>query len=83
MMESVTTRHPHIILLHQGPEDAERHRRGDPGVTLSLATGYAGLTVFGHSHWDWPWLISLGDGQALNVDGRVVVLSRADDHVAG
>ena len=77
-MESVTTRHPHIILLHQGPEDAERHRRGDPGVTLSLATGYAGLTVFGHSHWDWPWLI-----QALNVDGRVVVLLRADDYVAG
>ena len=83
VMESVTARRPHIILLHQGPEDAERHRRGDPGVTLSLATGYTGLTVFGHTHWDWPWLISLGQGQALNVDGRVVVLLRGDDHVCG
>lgn len=83
VMESVTARRPHIILLHQGPEDAERRRRGDPGVTLSLETGYTGLTVFGHTHWDWPWLISLGAGQALNVDGRVVVLLRGDDHVSG
>lgn len=82
VMESATARRPHLMLLHQGPEDTERGRRGDPGVTLSLQTGYAGLTVFGHTHWDWPWLIPLGDGQALNVDGRVVVLLRGD-HVSG
>jgi hypothetical protein len=41
---------------------------------LSLETGFQGLTVFGHTRWEWPWLIPLGEGQALNVDGRVVVV---------
>lgn len=52
VMERVTAKKPHLLLLHQGPEDTQRHRRGDPGVALSLATGFAGLTVFGHTHWD-------------------------------
>ncbi|MCE0760086.1 metallophosphoesterase [Marinobacter sp. G11] len=75
VLESVTDQTPDILLLHQGPTDPERAgRRGDPGVALSLETGFRGLTVFGHTRWDWPWLISHGDGQALNVDGRVVVV---------
>lgn len=75
LLESVTDQTPDILLLHQGPTDPERpHRRGDPEVALSLETGFQGLTVFGHTQWDWPWLISLGEGQALNVDGRVVVV---------
>ena len=74
-LESVTDQAPDILLLHQGPTDPERaNRRGDPGVALSLETGFQGLTVFGHTRWGWPWLISLGEGQALNVDGRVVVV---------
>lgn len=79
VMERVTSGRPDLLLLHQGPDDPERNRRGDPGVALSLATGYRGLTVFGHSHWSRPWLIPVGDGQALNVDGRVVVLMRGDE----
>ncbi|MBY6102444.1 metallophosphoesterase family protein [Marinobacter nauticus] len=79
-LESVTDQAPDILLLHQGPTDPERaNRRGDPGVALSLETGFQGLTVFGHTRWGWPWLISLGEGQALNVDGRgVVVLPEVD-----
>ena len=74
-LELVTDQAPDILLLHQGPTDPERaDRRGDPGVALSLETGFGGLTVFGHTRWDWPWLIPLGEGQALNVDGRVVVV---------
>jgi len=74
-LESVTDQAPDILLLHQGPTDPERaNRRGDPGVALSLETGFQGLTVLGHTRWGWPWLISLGEGQALNVDGRVVVV---------
>ena len=78
VMEHVTAQHPEFLLLHQGPEDEERLRKGDPDITLSLETGYAGLTVFGHTRWEWPCLISIGDGQALNVDGRVVVLCKDD-----
>ncbi|MBO6849723.1 MAG: metallophosphoesterase [Marinobacter sp.] len=78
-LESVTDQAPDILLLHQGPTDPERaYRRGDPDVALSLITGFQGLTVFGHTRWDWPWLIPLGDGQALNVDGRVVVVLPED-----
>ena len=83
-LESVTDQAPDILLLHQGPTDPERAtRRGDPGVALSLETGFQGLTVFGHTRWDWPWLISLGEGQALNVDGRVVVVLPEVDGVFG
>lgn len=78
-LESVTDQAPDILLLHQGPTNPERaDRRGDPDVALSLITGFQGLTVFGHTRWDWPWLIPLGDGQALNVDGRVVVVLPED-----
>lgn len=76
-MEEVTAKNPNLLLLHQGPDDPDRNRRGDPGIALSLATGYRGLTVFGHTHCDWPWLTPLGEGQALNVDGRVIVLLRS------
>lgn len=80
-LESVSDQAPDLLLLHQGPTDPERaYRRGDPDVALSLETGFTGLTVFGHTRWDWPWLIPLGEGQALNVDGRVVVvLPEVDD----
>jgi hypothetical protein len=73
-VEKVTRRRPDLLLLHQGPADEERGRRGDPDVALSLATGYEGLTVFGHTRWQWPWLMTLGAGQVMNVDGRVVVV---------
>lgn len=80
LVDQVTAQSPDLLLLHQGPEDPLRQRRGDPTVTLSLETGFCGLTVFGHTHWEWPWLIPLGEGQALNVDGRVVVVLKEDTH---
>ncbi|WP_336368294.1 metallophosphoesterase family protein [Marinobacter sp. C2H3] len=75
VMERVTDQKPDILLLHQGPTDPDRpDRRGDPDLELSLRSGFEGLTVFGHTKWEDPWLIPLGEGQALNVDGRVVVV---------
>lgn len=75
VMERVTNQKPDILLLHQGPSDPNRpERRGDSDVELSLRSGFEGLTVFGHTRWGAPWLIPLGDGQALNVDARVVVV---------
>ncbi|AMQ90500.1 MULTISPECIES: metallophosphoesterase family protein [Marinobacter] len=73
--ESVTDKKPDILLLHQGPTDPSRpDRRGDHDLELSLRSGFEGLTVFGHTRWEEPWLIPMGEGQVLNVDGRVVVV---------
>lgn len=75
MVEGVTDQKPDILLLHQGPTDPSRaDRRGDPDLELSLRSGFNGLTVFGHTRWEEPWLIPMGEGQALNVDWRVVVV---------
>ena len=74
-LESVTAVAPDLLLLHQGPDDPANFRKGDPSIRLSLETGYAGLTVFGHTRWNDSPLIQLGDGQALNVDGRVIVVT--------
>ena len=78
VMESVTDKNPDLLLLHRGPDDPDRGRLGDPGIALSLTTGFEGLTVFGHTRWDWPWLMPMGTGQVLNVDARVVVVLRAE-----
>ncbi|OZB13812.1 MAG: hypothetical protein B7X58_08855 [Marinobacter sp. 34-60-7] len=75
VLESVTDQKPDILLLHQGPTDPNRpDRRGDHDLELSLRSGFGGLTVFGHTRWEEPWLIPMGEGQVLNVDGRVVVV---------
>jgi len=77
-LESLTSKSPNLLLLHQGPDDPELSRRGDPSVRLSLETGYAGLTVFGHTRWHGYPLITLGSGQVLNVDGRVIIVTPSD-----
>ena len=74
LMEDVIAQQPSLLLLHQGPEDPVRQRLGDPDVSHCLAQNFAGLTVFGHTYWNEPWLIDHGGGQVLNCDGRVVVL---------
>jgi len=73
-MESVTDKKPDLLLLHQGPDAPNNGQRGDTSIALSLVTGFAGLTVFGHTQWYWPWLVPMGAGQVLNVDARVVVV---------
>lgn len=65
--------YPHLLILHQGPDDPTSGQRGDAATRASLENRYQGLTVFGHRHWDDPFVITLGNGQAINVDGRVVI----------
>lgn len=73
-MELCTRKCPHILMLHQGPEDKERCRKGNPAITQSLEKSFSGLTLFGHTHWPDCPLIEIGDGQALNLDAKVVVI---------
>lgn len=41
-----------------------------------------GLTIFGHAHWPdddgLGWFVEIGEGLAVNVDGRVVILETSD-----
>lgn len=71
-LTAVLDQSPYVVLLHQGPDAPGQ--QGDPDVRALLEAGHTGLTVFGHSHWANDWLIDLGEGQAINVDGRVVIL---------
>ena len=73
-MERCTRKRPDILLLHQGPEDKNRHQVGNPAIALSLETGFSGFTLFGHTHWPEFPLIEIGDGQGLNIDTRVVIV---------
>lgn len=65
---------PHILLLHVPPAINETQ----PGehALAKLLGGLGLLTFCGHVHWDEPLAELQGGGQVLNVDSRVVVLTR-------
>ena len=69
---------PNLLVLHQGPDDPVNGHGGDPAVRSVLESRFRGLTVFGHRHWEAPFLVESGKGQAINVDGRVVVCESTD-----
>ena len=63
---------PDILILHQGPD---RRPHPDPTLADALAGARNLFVVCGHSPWPDP-LLAWGEGcQALNVDGRVAVLT--------
>lgn len=65
---------PDILLLHMPPQITGA-QRGEPDLT-PLLTRPDLLTCCGHVHWDEPLAEVPGGGQVLNVDSRVVVLTR-------
>lgn len=66
---------PEILLSHCGPDEPSCGRIGDPAIREILQRKGETLAIFGHCHWPDP-LAEIGANQALNVDGRVVVLVR-------
>lgn len=66
---------PEVLVLHEGPHGARREQYGNPVISERLLDGDTQLTVCGHVHWDRP-LARFGGGHVVNVDGRVVVLTR-------
>lgn len=64
-----------VLVLHEGP-DGDRKQRGSAFVRDALETCDVPLTVCGHSHWPHP-IAELGPGRrVLNVDARVVILTK-------
>jgi len=67
---------PAIVIMHDGPDVPDSGHRGSPRVRQVVEQAEPALIVRGHSHWKEP-LATLSNGtQVLNVDARVVILTR-------
>lgn len=64
---------PDILVLHQGPD---RRPNPDPAVERALAQASNLLVVCGHAPWEDPLMPMPNAVQVMNVEARVVVLSR-------
>ena len=65
---------PDVVILHEGP-NGDARQPGNVGVRRAIEAAGAGLVVCGHSHWDEAFA-RVGQTQVINVDARVVVLTR-------
>lgn len=68
---------PSLLVLHQGPDGVGRRQRGSELVRELLELAPPDLVVCGHVHWDDPLAELTHEAQVVNVDGRVIVLTRA------
>jgi 3',5'-cyclic-AMP phosphodiesterase len=69
---------PQVLMLHEGPDDPETGRVGNPHVRASLTGHTKTLVVCGHCYWAEPLTELRGGPQVLNVDSRVVLLRPRD-----
>jgi len=63
-----------LLVLHEGPS-GDADQPGNPRLREQIERGRVGLTVCGHVHWPRP-IAAHSAGQILNVDTRVIVLTR-------
>nr|WP_296069722.1 metallophosphoesterase [uncultured Actinoplanes sp.] len=75
LVEKVANPAPDVLLLHEGPVGSRAGQLGRASVRSLLERRAPGLTLCGHVHWDDP-VATLGDGHIVNVDARVMILSR-------
>ena len=66
-----------VLLLHEGPCDDGCGLPGNPLIRDEIAKSTRGLVCcFGHANWREPLKVLPGGAQLLNLEGRVVVLTR-------
>ncbi len=75
-LQQVTTEQHDILLLHQGPDDPVGEQMGEPFIREIFERRGSALVFFGHCEWATP-LVSMGNNQLLNVDGKVYLLCQA------
>jgi Icc-related predicted phosphoesterase len=73
-IELVAERRPDVLVLHEGPNGGDE-QPGHEGIRAVIERSGVSLTICGHVHWENA-LASYPGGQVLNVDARVVVLTR-------
>ena len=77
-LRKVLSARPDIVVLHQGPDAERGELRGHAAVRQALDRSGELLVVCGHVYWPRPLVEIRGGAQVLNVDGRVVILTRPD-----
>jgi Icc-related predicted phosphoesterase len=65
-----------LLVLHEGPS-GDGNQTGNAEIRRLIEQRRVPFTVCGHVHWENPVARHSG-GQVLNVDARIVVLSRAE-----
>lgn len=67
---------PAMVIMHDGPDVPGGGHRGSPRIRQALEQSEPTLVIRGHAHWKEP-LAELSNGtQVLNVDARVVLLTK-------
>jgi DNA repair exonuclease SbcCD nuclease subunit len=66
---------PNIVVLHEGPSGSTKKQRGNELLHNQFKEESVPLVVCGHVHWNDP-LADLNGTQVINVDSRVVILTR-------
>ncbi|MEO1523834.1 MAG: metallophosphoesterase [Planctomycetota bacterium] len=74
----VAAQQPQLIVMHDGPDDPVGRQRGHAPIRQWMEQMPKTLIVRGHCHWTRPFVEYASGHQVLNVDSRVVVLSRAE-----
>jgi Icc protein len=75
-MRKVLAAKPDVLVMHHGPDAERGELRGHPLIRRALDDSDGLLVICGHVYWREPLAMVRGGAQALNVDGRVVVLRR-------
>lgn len=64
-----------LLILHEGPNGDGNRQDGHPAIRAIIDEHATPLTICGHFHWESPLSCHPG-GHVLNVDSRVIVLTR-------
>jgi len=65
-----------VLVCHDGPDAGASGQPGWPAVRHALESARPTLVIRGHDSWTAPLATLRGGTQVLNVEGRVVVLTR-------
>lgn len=76
LVQELLNESPDILILHEGPNDAEARLMGNESIRGELTRGSNLLVICGHSHWRVPMTAMSKGVQVLNVDTRVVVMTK-------
>tara|TARA_R110002049_G_scaffold285698_4_gene467064 strand:- start:225708 stop:226523 length:816 start_codon:yes stop_codon:yes gene_type:complete len=67
---------PAMVVTHDGPDAPDAGHRGSPRIRQAFEQSEPTLVIRGHAHWKEPFAELSNGTQVLNVDARVVILTK-------